>query len=134
MQENYELTERERLEDQIARLTEAVEAVSSADGDSPIFDWLCEVESVVEECEEILRSDDEFDPKNLEEDDFESLGIEAEHLSEVLNESEGILEESLDDDEPTSPSVEKSVNTLYLEIEKVQKQGWLLYRLLIRAA
>lgn len=133
MQEEPKLSERDQLENQIARLSEAIDAVSSAPDDSPIFDWLEQMESIVEECEEILRSDDETESDIINNDAFDSLGIEAESLSDVLNEGEEILEEAMDDDGVTEPIPAKSRKQFSSEVEAVKTQAWLLYHLLIRA-
>ena len=134
MPEEPQLSERDRLEEQIASLIEAIDAVSSAVEGSPILDWLSEIGSVIEECEEILRIDDEIIPERLDKDDFDSLGIEAECLSDVLNEGRQILAEAMDDEEETDSIFAESRKMLSLQVKEVQKQAWLLYQLLIRAA
>ena len=134
MPEEPQLYERDRLEEQIASLIEAIDAVSSAVEGSPILDWLSEIGSVIEECEEILRIDDEIIPERIDEDDFDSLSIEAECLSDVLNEGGQILAEAIDDEEEAEPISAESRKMLSLQVKEVQKQAWLLYHLLIRAA
>ena len=129
-------SERETLTSHLDQLQASVEAAESAfDSEEvlrPAMDWLEDLNGKLEECEELLRSDEVDAP--LDSEEIEHLNLWAIEFSDTINEGDEIEDECTDREEPPNAVASALHRLIANSLEPVRKESWLLHSAAIRAA
>ena len=138
MTNNNHISQRERLAGLVDQLRSQIEAAENAFDSEPlmktVLEWLEELRTQLEECDEILdQEDDDNSDDSLDSDDRENLVFWAEQFSNVINDEEEIDVDLDSDDEQRAVS---SLLTHLIEnhLEPIRTACWILYNAAIGAA